>query len=68
MIEQVAALAHREKLPETTAALSQFLLSWDPAHDWAGFNELVQAWGTDVDARGADAELDRDRERDECRG
>jgi segregation and condensation protein A len=60
-IEQVAALAHREKLPETTAALSQFLLSWDPAHDWAGFNELVQAWGTDVDARGADAELDRDR-------
>ena len=60
-IEQVAALAHREKLPETTAALSQFLLSWDPAHDWAGFNELVQAWGADVDARGADAELDRDR-------
>ena len=37
-IQQVAALAHREKLPETTAALSRFLLSWDPAHDWAGFN------------------------------
>ncbi len=60
-IQQVAALAHREKLPETTAALSRFLLSWDPAHDWAGFNELVQAWADEVNCRGASAELDCDR-------
>jgi len=60
-IEQVAALAHREKLPETTAALSQFLLSWEPAHDWAAFNELVQDWAANVEARRADADLDRDR-------
>ncbi|MEX0589390.1 MAG: segregation/condensation protein A [Cyanobium sp.] len=60
-IEQVAALAHREKLPETTAALSKFLLSWDPSHDWAAFNDLVQAWAASVEARGAGAELDQDR-------
>jgi segregation and condensation protein A len=60
-IEQVAALAHREKLPETTAALSQFLLQWEPAHDWSGFNALVQAWADEVDARGAADDLDRDR-------
>lgn len=60
-IEQVAALAHREKLPETTAALSQFLLSWEPAHAWAGFNELVHDWAANVEAKAADAELDRDR-------
>lgn len=29
-IAQVASLAHREKLPETTAALSRFLLQWSP--------------------------------------
>jgi segregation and condensation protein A len=57
----VAALAHREKLPETTAALSQFLLSWEPAHTWACFNELVHDWDANVAAKGADAELDRDR-------
>lgn len=60
-IEQVAALAHREKLPETTAALSQFLLSWEPAHTWACFNELVHDWDANVASKGADAELDRDR-------
>ena len=60
-IQQVAALAHREKLPETTAALSRFLLSWDPAHDWAGFNDLVRAWADEVNCRGAGAELDCDR-------
>ncbi len=60
-IQQVAALAHREKLPETTAALSQYLLGWDPAHDWTGFNDLVQAWASEVTSRGASAELDCDR-------
>ena len=60
-IEQVAALAHREKLPETTAALSQFLLQWPQAVQWAGFEELVEAWAASVEARGATAELDADR-------
>ncbi|MFQ6538497.1 MULTISPECIES: segregation/condensation protein A [Aphanothece] len=60
-IEQVATLAHREKLPETTAALSQFLLSWDPAQDWVGFEGLVEAWAVTVETRQAEADLDRDR-------
>ena len=60
-IEQVAALAHREKLPETTAALSQFLLQWPQAVQWAGFEELVEAWAAAVEAKGAAAELDADR-------
>ena len=60
-IEQVAALAHREKLPETTAALSQFLLQWPQAVQWAGFEELVETWAAAVEAKGATAELDADR-------
>ena len=60
-MEQVAALAHREKLPETTAALSQFLLQWPQAVQWAGFEELVEAWAASVEAKGAAAELDADR-------
>ena len=60
-IEQVAALAHREKLPETTAALSQFLLHWDPASDWAGFEELVAAWAEAVHTGQVERDLDADR-------
>ncbi len=60
-IAQVAALAHREKLPETTAALSRFLLEWRAAMDWVGFDELVEAWAGKVDADNAAEELDRDR-------
>ena len=60
-IEQIAALAHREKLPETTAALSQFLLQWPQAGQWAGFEELVEAWAASVEAKGVAAELDADR-------
>ena len=56
VIEQVAALAHREKLPETTAALSQFLLQWPPAVEWCGFEQLVEAW-----AGVAPEDLDCDR-------
>ena len=56
VIEQVAALAHREKLPETTAALSQFLLEWPTALDWCCFEALVQDW-----AAVAPADLDCDR-------
>jgi segregation and condensation protein A len=56
VIEQVAALAHREKLPETTAALSQFLLEWPPALEWCCFESLVQGW-----AAVAPEDLDCDR-------
>jgi segregation and condensation protein A len=55
-MEQVAALAHREKLPETTAALSQFLLQWPASLAWVGFDGLVDAW-----AAVAPADLDCDR-------
>ncbi|MCP9775340.1 segregation/condensation protein A [Cyanobium sp. HWJ4-Hawea] len=60
-IEQVAALAHREKLPETTAALSQFLLQWPEALDWTGFDQLVHSWAQCVESKGAAADLDADR-------
>lgn len=60
-IEQVAALAHREKLPETTAALSQFLLHWEPASGWAGFEELVAAWAEAVHSGTVERDLDADR-------
>ena len=50
---QVAALAHREKLPETTAALDRFLDHWADA---GAFEGLVRSW-----ARAAPADLDRDR-------
>jgi len=60
-IEQVAALAHREKLPETTAALGVFLRQWEPAGDWAGFDALVQAWGAATSSGRVDPDLDADR-------
>ncbi|MEB3176577.1 MAG: segregation/condensation protein A [Synechococcus sp.] len=55
-IAQVAALAHREKLPETTAALSVFLSRWDEALEWLNFEQLVVAW-----AAAAPKDLDQDR-------
>ncbi len=60
-IAQVAALAHREKLPETTAALSRFLLSWDPGSDWADFDALCAAWSTQIERQRMHDELDSDR-------
>ncbi len=60
-IEQVAALAHREKLPETTAALSQFLLHWDPATHWTDFEDLVCAWADAVNTGQVEHDLDADR-------
>ncbi len=56
IIEQVSALAHREKLPETTAALGAFLNTWEQALYWVDFNNLVARWA-DV----ASADLDSDR-------
>ena len=52
-VAQVAALAHREKLPETTAALDQFLNHWA---DGGAFEGLVCAW-----SQAAPDDLDRDR-------
>ncbi|MCT0206311.1 segregation/condensation protein A [Synechococcus sp. CS-1332] len=67
-IAQVASLAHREKLPETTAALSRFLLQWTPTAetlDWVAFDALVGAWAEALESgtagSPADEDLDRDR-------
>lgn len=61
-IAQVTALAHREKLPETTAALSRFLTTWSLADrgQWLGFDQLVGAWETEQDKDPLE-DLDRDR-------
>ena len=55
-IAQVAGLAHREKLPETTAALGVFLNGWDDAHEWIDFERLVAHW---ADVAAADLDTDR---------
>jgi segregation and condensation protein A len=60
-IAQVAALAHREKLPETTAALSRFLLVWEQASDWADFDALCAAWAEQVERQRQHDDLDCDR-------
>ncbi len=62
-IAQVAALAHREKLPETTAALSRFIqASWPgDGQSWVGFDSLVDSWGAWVAAAAQEEDLDRDR-------
>lgn len=54
-IAQVAALAHREKLPETTAALGRFLQQRiEAGGDWLGFEELVTIWHAAVQEAAAD--------------
>jgi segregation and condensation protein A len=60
-IAQVAALAHREKLPETTAALNLFLGEWPGSSQrhWVGFDQLVEAWAAGATLDPDD--LDRDR-------
>ena len=61
-IAQVAALAHREKLPETTAALGRFLQQRiEAGGDWLGFEELVSSWHAAVQEAAAQEELDGDR-------
>jgi len=61
-IAQVAALAHREKLPETTAALNRFLqTSWPgEGQAWLNFEELMVAWGV-WSAAAPEEDLDQDR-------
>ena len=55
-------MAHREKLPETTAALSRFLQTWPLADrgQWLGFDQLVGAWEAEQ-AKDPLEDLDRDR-------
>ena len=55
-IAQVAALAHREKLPETTAALGIFLNDWEQALHWVDFEILLVDW-----CNAAPKDLDTDR-------
>ena len=55
-IAQVTALAHREKLPETTAALGVFLNDWEQALHWVDFEQLVGQW-----EQVSTADLDTDR-------
>ncbi len=55
-IAQVRALAHREKLPETTAALAVFLNGWEPGMQWVDFESLVFEW-----KQVASSDLDTDR-------
>jgi segregation and condensation protein A len=60
-IEQVANLAHREKLPETTTGLQRFLSHWQAAEDWLDFEVLVSAWARAVQQDPAGEDLDCDR-------
>ncbi|QEY33520.1 segregation and condensation protein A [Synechococcus sp. RSCCF101] len=55
-IAQVRHLAHRESLPETTAALRAFVAERMELDCWLDFEELVTAW-----AREAPSHLDQDR-------
>ena len=56
LISQVKSLAHREKLPETTKALGEFIDSWEKALQWIDFEYLVEKWQTAVKN-----DLDKDR-------
>ena len=55
LIEQVKSLAHREKLPETTKALGEFIDNWETALQWIDFEYLVNKW-----QQVANQELDKD--------
>ncbi len=57
VIAQVSALAHREKLPETTAALAIFINNWEQALHWVDFELLVERWRENS----ASDDLDTDR-------
>ena len=57
VIAQVSALAHREKLPETTAALAIFINEWEQALHWVDFELLVEKWRKNT----ASEDLDTDR-------
>ncbi len=56
IIEQVSSLAHKENLPETTAALGIYLNDWEAALHWVDFDLLVKNWKSI-----ASSDLDTDR-------
>ena len=56
LIDQVKTLAHREKLPETTKALGDFIDKWEKALQWIDFEYLVVRW-----KEVAKKDLDKDR-------
>ncbi len=56
LIDQVKTLAHREKLPETTKALGEFIDKWEKALQWIDFEHLVIRW-----KEVAHKDLDKDR-------
>ena len=56
LISQVKSLAHREKLPETTKALGEFIDGWEKALQWTDFEYLVEKWQAVVKN-----DLDKDR-------
>jgi segregation and condensation protein A len=62
-IAQVAGLAHRERLPETTVALSRFLQRWERTGSsvWVNFEDLVTAWAGCAPRGPEEEDLDRDR-------
>ena len=56
LIDQVKTLAHKEKLPETTKALGDFIDKWEKALQWIDFEYLVIMW-----KKVAKKDLDKDR-------
>ena len=56
LIDEVKTLAHREKLPETTKALGDFIDKWEQALQWIDFEYLVTRW-----KEVAKKDLDKDR-------
>ena len=44
IIAQVSSLAHKENLPETTAALGVYLTKWEDSLYWVDFDLLVKNW------------------------
>ena len=56
LIDHVKTLAHREKLPETTKALGEFIDKWEKALQWIDFEYLVIKW-----REIAKKDLDKDR-------
>ena len=56
IIAQVSSLAHREKLPETTAALAIFINDWEQALHWVDFELLVEMWRKNSASEGLDTD------------
>ena len=57
VVAQINSLAHREKLPETTAALGVYLNNWENALHWIDFDDVVCSWASNSVSK----DLDTDR-------